>query len=152
MRRIGLIALSALSLSACGKAAATAKSAGEPSAADTLAVAQARFDPAAFDTVRWASDSLRLARGADVFKWACSECHGPQGHGDGGKVTPQGDTLRPPDFHAADWRLAGDTTEVERKVFTGNVRGMPHWGLRRMEYRDVDAVAHYVLTVLHPAK
>ncbi len=124
----------------------------QPTSTDTVALAQAEFDPAAFDTVKWASDSLRLARGADVFKWACSECHGPQGHGDGGKVSPQGDTLRPPDFHARDWRLASDTTEVERKVFTGNVRGMPHWGLRRMEFRDVDAVAHYILTSLHPAK
>ncbi|HEX9106519.1 MAG TPA: c-type cytochrome, partial [Longimicrobiales bacterium] len=88
---------------------------------------------------------------ADVFKWACSECHGPQGHGDGGKVTPRGDTLRPPDFHRGDWHLAGDTAAVEKKVFTGNVQGMPHWGLRRMEYRDVDAVSHYILTVLHRA-
>ncbi len=151
MRRFGLIVLSAATIAGCGKAGPASKAAGEPSAADTEAVAQARFDPAAFDTLRWASDSLRLARGADVFKWACAECHGPTGHGDGGKVTPRGDTLRPPDFHDAAWRLAGDTEAVRRKVFAGNVRGMPHWGLRKMEARDIDAVAAYVLTVLHPA-
>ena len=151
MRRIApIVPILLLAATACKPA--QSQKGSPPSATDTVAEAQAEFDPAAFDTVRWASDSLRLARGADVFKWACSECHGPQGHGDGGKVTPQGDTLRPPNFAAPDWRLARDTTEVERKVFTGNIRGMPHWGLRRMEFRDVDAVAHYVLTVLHPAK
>lgn len=149
MRRIGLIVLSVAALAGCGRARGNPNARGEPSAADTEAVAQARFDPAAFDTVRWASDSVRLARGADVFKWACAECHGPQGHGDGGKVTPRGDTLRPPNFHDAAWHLAGDTDAVRQKVFAGNVRGMPHWGLRRMEPRDIDAVAAYVLTVLH---
>ena len=150
MRQLALVLLAAGAVAACQKA--KSESAAQPNPADTVAVAEAEFSPAVFDTVKWASDSLRLARGADVFKWGCAECHGPQGRGDGGKVTEQGDTLRPPDFHAPNWRLAGDTTEVERKVFTGNVRGMPHWGLRRMELRDIDAVAAYVLTVLHSSK
>ncbi len=143
MRRLGLLAL-ALALGACQNAKS-----GEPSSADTVAVAQAQFAPAAFDTVHGASDSVRLARGADVFKWGCAECHGPTGHGDGGKVMPNGDTLRPPNFHDAAWRLAGDTEGVRKKVYSGNVRGMPHWGLRHMEVRDIDAVTAYVLTVLH---
>jgi mono/diheme cytochrome c family protein len=148
MRRIALlvvIAASACQQSKSGTAAA-------PTVADTVAVAATRYNPAMFDTVHWASDSVRLARGADVFKWACAECHGPQGYGDGKKVTPKGDTLRPPNFHDAAWRLAGDREAVRRKIYTGNVQGMPHWGLRHIEPRDIDAVSSYILTVLHPAQ
>ncbi len=145
MRRLGILVLT------CA-AAAGQQSKGQagppPNAADTVEVAAAEFAPAAFDTVKWASDSVRLARGADVFKWGCAECHGPSGHGDGGKVV-NGDTLRPPNFHEAAWHLADDTQAVRKKVYSGNVRGMPHWGLRRMELRDIDAVSAYVLTVLH---
>ena len=147
MRRIGLLLLIAAA-TACQKT--NSGSAAAPTVADTVAVALTKFDPAMFDTVHWASDSVRLARGADVFKWACAECHGPRGYGDGGKVTAKGDTLRPPNFHAG-WRLAGDPMGVRRKVYTGNVQGMPHWGLRHIEPRDIDAVSAYILTVLHPA-
>ncbi len=149
MRRLALILLATSAAVACQKA----KSApAQPNAADTVAAAAAEFNPVMFDTVKWASDSVRLARGADVFKWGCAECHGAQGHGDGGKVTEQGDTLRPPDFHQASWHLAGDSVAVWRKVYMGNTKGMPHWGLRRMEPRDINAVAAYVLTALHSSK
>ncbi len=149
MPRLALLLLAAAAVAACQKARSDN---AQPNAADTVAVAEAEYNPAVFDTVKWVSDSLRLARGADVFKWGCAECHGPQGRGDGGKVTEQGDTLKPPDFQQVAWRLAGDTEAVRRKVYTGNTRGMPHWGLRRMEPRDIDAVAAYVLTVRHSSK
>ena len=149
MRRLAALILLATAAAACQKPNAEG---APPSASDTVAVAEAKYDPAVFDTVKWASDSLRLARGADVYKWGCAECHGPRGYGDGGKVTEQGDTLRPPNFHDPSWRLAADTEGVRRKIYAGNTRGMPHWGLRRMEPRDIDAVAAYVLTVLHPGK
>ena len=145
MRRFAILVL------ICGAAAcqkSNTQVGAAPNAADTVQVAAAEFAPAAFDTVKWASDSVRLARGADVFKWGCAECHGPSGHGDGGKVI-NGDTLRPPNFHDAAWHLASDTQAVRKKVYSGNVRGMPHWGLRRMELRDIDAVSAYVLAVLH---
>ncbi len=146
MRRLGTLILIGCAASACQKA--NPQAAASLNAADTVQVAAAEFTPAAFDTVKWASDSVRLARGADVFKWGCSECHGATGHGDGGKVI-NGDTLRPPNFHDVAWHLAGDTQAVRKKVYSGNVRGMPHWGLRRMELRDIDAVSAYVLQVLH---
>lgn len=149
MRRLALLLMATAAVAACQQGQSDN---AQPNAADTVAVAEAEYNPAVFDTVKWASDSVRLARGADVFKWGCAECHGPQGRGDGGKVTEQGDTLRPPDFQQTAWRLAGDTDAVRRKVYTGNTRGMPHWGLRRMEPRDIDAVAAYVLTVLHGSK
>ncbi len=148
MRRLALILLATSAAVACQKANSVP---AQPNAADTVAVAAAEFNPSVFDTVKWASDSVRLARGADVFKWGCAECHGPQGYGDGKHVTEKGDTLRPPNFHLASWHLAADTEGVRRKVYMGNTRGMPHWGLRRMEPRDIDAVAAYVLT-LHGSK
>lgn len=145
MRRL-LVLLLAAGLGGCQKD--RAQSGNALTAADTVAAVKAGFTEAAFDTIHWPSDSLRLARGADVFKWGCAECHGPQGYGNGGKVL-NGDTLRPPNFHDPKWRLAGDTDAVRRMVYSGNVRGMPHWGLRRMDPRDIDAVAAYVLQVLH---
>jgi mono/diheme cytochrome c family protein len=148
MHRTGLLVLAVVAAIA-GCRSRDAAPAAEPSSADTVAVAQAAFDPAVFDTIHWPDEAARLARGGDVFRWGCAECHGPQGHGDGAHVTERGDTLRPPDFADPSWRLAADTETVRRRIFTGNMQGMPHWGLRRMEARDIDAVTDYVLTVLH---
>lgn len=116
--------------------------------ADTVAAALATYDPAAFDTIRWESDSIALARGSDVFKWACAECHGQGGAGDGSFVNEQGDTLRPPSFLRPTWRFAGDHDGLRRQVFAGNAQGMPHWGLVKMLPRDIDAVTLYILKEL----
>jgi mono/diheme cytochrome c family protein len=111
-------------------------------ARETAAAAQ-EFDPAAYDTVTWASDSAAIARGADIFKWVCAECHGERGLGDGGRVI-DGDTIRPPSFHQEDWAFADDPSALHRKVFVGNTLGMPHWGLRQMRPRDIVAVERYI--------
>lgn len=107
------------------------------------AEAAREYNPEAYDTVTWASDSAAIARGRDIFKWACSECHGPTGHGDGGRVI-DGDTLHPPDFHQEGWKYANDPDALHRKVFMGNQLGMPHWGLRQMRPRDIVAVEKYI--------
>ena len=58
MRRLALILLATSAAVACQKA----KSApAQPNAADTVAAAAAEFNPVMFDTVKWASDSVRLA-------------------------------------------------------------------------------------------
>ncbi|MFO7892274.1 MAG: c-type cytochrome [Longimicrobiales bacterium] len=101
------------------------------------------YDPAAYDTVTWASDSAAVERGRDIFKWACAECHGETGHGDGGRVI-DGDTIRPPTFHQEDWAYADDPDALHEKVFVGNSLGMPHWGLRQMRPRDIVAVERYI--------
>lgn len=101
------------------------------------------YDPAAYDTVTWASDSAAVERGRDIFKWACAECHGETGHGDGGRVI-DGDTIRPPTFHQEDWAFADDPDALHQKVFVGNSLGMPHWGLRQMRPRDIVAVERYI--------
>jgi mono/diheme cytochrome c family protein len=101
------------------------------------------YDPAAYDTVAWASDTAAINRGRDIFKWACAECHGEAGRGDGGRVI-DGDTIRPPSFHQADWPYADDPDALHRKVFVGNTLGMPHWGLRQMRPRDIVAVERFI--------
>lgn len=123
---------------ACGEAP-------EPQArteADLVAQAAIVYDPAAYDTVTWASHEEAIARGRDIFAWACAECHGPRGAGDGGRVV-DGDTLRPPSFLADDWAY-DDADALHRKVFVGNELGMPHWGLRQMRPRDIVAVERYI--------
>lgn len=110
---------------------------------DIVQNATAEYDPAAYDTVTWASDSAAVDRGRDIFKWACAECHGPEGLGDGGRVI-DGDTIRPPSFHTEGWAFADDPDALHEKVFVGNSLGMPHWGLRQMRPRDIVAVERYI--------
>ena len=119
-------------------------------AQETVLVAQARYDPTMFDTVQWVTDSAHLARGAEVFRWVCAECHGPTGKGDGGAVL-HGDTLHPPSFLQPDWRFANDEEGLRRRIFIGNARGMPHFGLRRMQATDILAVQKYILIELRSA-
>ena len=121
-------------------------------ARDTLAAADAEFNEAAFDTIQWPADNAALARGAVVWKIGCAQCHGLEGRGDARFVNERGDTLRPPSFVAADWRLAQNLAAIRRKIFDGNAQGMPHWGSRRMAYRDIDAVAQYIALGIHAGK
>lgn len=144
MLRLAIAATAVLVGCRSQQASEQAAQAAAPSPADTVQEAIREYDPALFDTVKWASDSLALARGADVFKWACSTCHGPEGRGNGGYVL-NGDTLHPPSFLEPDWRFARDSMGLRRRIFIGNGRGMPHWGLRHMEPRDIVAVQRYIL-------
>lgn len=117
--------------------------------ADSVAMAAAAFDPAAFDTIAWDTPEAAAERGGLVFSISCSKCHGMRGRGDGGFVL-QGDTLRPPTFLGPEWRFADDPMGLRRQIFTGNVAGMPYWGLVGLKYRDVDAVATYITERLRP--
>jgi mono/diheme cytochrome c family protein len=123
---------------------AAAAESSMPPAQDTVLVAEAKYNPAMFDTVQWVTDSAHLARGADVFKWACATCHGAGGKGDGGNVV-NGDTIHPPSFLAPDWRFANDEDGLRRRIYVGNARGMPHWGLRGIQPGDIVAVEKYIL-------
>jgi mono/diheme cytochrome c family protein len=151
-----LICLTVVIAAGCGRNSDPQAKAAEPAppstpAQDTVAWARAQFDPAAFDTIRFSSDSARLARGADVFRWACASCHGPTGRGDGGAVL-NGDTLHPPSFLEPNWRFAHDENGLRRQIFVGNARGMPHWGLRGTQARDIVAVETYILKGLRSAQ
>jgi mono/diheme cytochrome c family protein len=131
-------------MAACGGGGETG---GMP--ADSVALAAALLTPETFDTISWPSDSAALARGAVVWSYSCQKCHGNWGDGDGGFVQ-RGETLRPPSFRAADWRLAGDYEGMRRQVFTGTAEGMPHWGMTALRPRDIDAVTIYVQKALRP--
>ncbi|MFW5951540.1 MAG: c-type cytochrome [Gemmatimonadota bacterium] len=111
--------------------------------ADEVAAAAEEYDPAVYDTVDWPSDSAAIARGRDIYTWACAECHGEEGRGEGGRVI-DGDTLRPPSFRQQDWPYADDPEQLHRKIYVGTELGMPHWGLRRMQPRDIVAVERFI--------
>ncbi|HSM37556.1 MAG TPA: cytochrome c [Longimicrobiales bacterium] len=136
------IALAA-ALIACGSDAAPTPEDQVAAHEDSVMLAEAMYDPAAFDTIGWDSAGAALERGAVVYSYSCSKCHGPVGAGDGGLVL-RGDTLRPPSFLTPDWRFAADREGLRRQVFTGTASGMPHWGFYGLKYRDIDAVAAYI--------
>ena len=146
-----LVTLSALSLLlvGCGPSAeereAEMEAARQQAQADSVMLADEMYDPAAFDTISWESEEAELERGGVVFRYSCRKCHGEEGAGDGGFVQ-RGDTLRPPSFLADDWALERET--IRRRVFSGTAEGMPHWGLYGLNYRDIDAVATYILEEL----
>lgn len=143
----GLILLSALMACNSGadeEAANAAAEAERQAQADEFAAAQASFDPAGFDTVSWETPQEALERGATVFRFSCQKCHGPTGEGDAGFVMG-GDTLAPPSLIGEDWRFMEDLDGLREQVYIGTVDGMPHWGLEGLKYRDVDAVARYIL-------
>ena len=118
-----------------------------PTRADSVGLAIAAFDAAAFDTVSWETPQEALERGGLVFRISCSKCHGDGGRGNGNFVI-QGDTLHPPSFLAADWHLADNPVGLRQAIYSGNVAGMPYWGLVGLKYRDVDAVAQYIVDFL----
>ena len=96
------------------------------------------------DTVVWSSREAELARGKEVFGWACARCHGATGEGDAGGTAESGDTLRPPSFRTPDWRFANDARGLAEYIYTGNEKGMPHWGAQGIQPRDVVALASYI--------
>jgi len=120
-----------------------------PSRADSVAVADSAFDATVFDTIAWEDDEAAIERGGLVFRISCSKCHGDGGRGNGNFVF-QGDTLRPPSFLTSDWQYAEDAEGLRRRIFTGNIAGMPYWGLVGLGYKDIDAVARYITEYLRP--
>ncbi len=118
-----------------------------PTRSDSVEMAMAAFDAAAFDTIQWETAQAAVERGGLVYRISCSKCHGDGGRGNGNFVL-QGDTLRPPSFLAGDWRFAEDPVGLRQAIYTGNVVGMPYWGLVGLKYRDIDAVARYIMDFL----
>ncbi len=139
-----LLLVSTLSLIGTGGCEpASVPDAQEPTRADSVGLALQAFDAAVFDTITWEADTTAVQRGRLVFRVSCSKCHGSSGAGDG-RFALDGDTLRPPSFLADDWRFANAPTELRRYIFSGNVAGMPYWGLVGLKYSDIDAVARFL--------
>lgn len=127
---------------------AARRAAAAQAAADSVEAARAMFDPAGFDTVTWATHDDAIVRGSVVFSYSCARCHGRFGEGDGNFVT-RGDTLRPPDMTVADWRFLDDPDGLREHIYTGTDHGMPNWGLEGLKYKDVDAVAIFLIDGLN---
>lgn len=117
----------------------------DPRAADAVRLADQRFDPAAFDALDPISPETVMERGRIVYEVSCAKCHGAGGQGDGGFVF-RGDTLRPRSFQDPSWEEIHEPMELRRMIFVGTAEGMPHWGIRGLAVRDVDAVARYIET------
>ena len=134
-------------LTACSGGEPPPEAQQTPSRADSVAIAEEAFDSTVFDTLSWETPEAPVERGSLVYRISCSKCHGDVGRGNA-RFVLQGDTLRPPSFLAADWRFAEDPMGLRRYIFHGNVAGMPYWGLVGLKYRDIDAVAEFILRFL----
>lgn len=121
---------------------------GAKEAPDSAALAGAQFDATAFDTIQWKDRSAALERGGVVWRFSCAKCHGMDGRG-GGEVAIAL-KLEVPSIVGAEWRLARDVEGLRRKIFVGTNAGMPNWGLHGLRYRDIDAVATYMIHGLRP--
>jgi mono/diheme cytochrome c family protein len=143
-RSIPIVAAILMGVAACaGQPEATEEVVEGPTRADSVAMAMAAFDSTVFDTITWEGEITPTERGGLVYRISCSKCHGSAGAGDGNFVMG-GDTLRPPSFLAEDWRFADDPVGLRRQIYSGNVAGMPYWGLVGLKYRDIEAVASYI--------
>jgi mono/diheme cytochrome c family protein len=118
--------------------------------ADSLAMAEALYDVAVFDTVSWESDAARLERGALVYRSSCGKCHGSRGGGNGEVAMEFG--LEVPSFESPDWAYRGDIEGLRHRIFVGHEGAMPNWGLHGLKYRDVDAVAAHIAETISPAE
>jgi mono/diheme cytochrome c family protein len=136
-----------LAVAVATTACAGSDSPGRAGEAESVTVAAPALDAATFDTVAWTSGEAALTRGAEVYVWACADCHGAKGAGDAAFVR-DGETLQPPSFLVSDWRYADDSYGLRGKVFEGGETGMPHWGVRRMQPRDIVAVDLYIRETL----
>ncbi len=142
MRGIGLALAVLIGLAACGGGSDADRQMTQE--VDSVALAEAAYDSAAFDTITWESEQKAVERGGVVWAYSCRKCHGERGRGDAGFVL-RGDTLEPPSFLAMDWALAGDPEAIRRAIFAGNAEGMPHWGLVGLGPKDIDAVVKYIM-------
>ena len=127
----------------CESAPPPEEQAQGPGRADSVDIAMKAFDATVFDTIVWETSNTAIQRGGLVFRISCAKCHGDLGAGDGNFVA-RGDTLRPPSFLADDWRFAETPMPLRQYIFSGNVLGMPYWGLVGLGYKDIDAVSRYI--------
>lgn len=119
-----------------------------PDRAAQIAEADEAFSMALFDTIAWASDSIRALDGNVVYSTYCRNCHGSLGRG-GTDYALERD-LAVPSLVAEEWRFADQRDSVLHRVFVGHVQGMPTWGVAGISLREMDAVTHYLLDVLRP--
>jgi cytochrome c len=116
--------------------------------ADSVAQAEAVYDPAVYDTISWENDGERWERGGVVWSFTCQRCHGADGKGQGADAV--GFDIEVPDLTSADWELAGDVEAIRHVIFVGHDSEMPSMGIVGLSYKDTDAAAHYINDLLLP--
>ncbi len=116
---------------------------------DSVNLASAAFDSTVFDTIVWKKKGDDMDRGSLVYGVSCTKCHGATGAGVQ-NIVFRGDTLHPSSFLTPDWKFAEDAVGLRKAIFVGDASGMPHFGVIGLHYRDVDAVARYVVDYLRP--
>ncbi len=110
--------------------------------------ASARFDLASFDSITWASDTVRALQGNVVWASYCRNCHGSVGRSDTDYAASRG--LDVPSLVEPGWRFEGRRDSVLHRIFTGHASGMPTWGVAGITPREMDAVSYYLLEILRP--
>jgi mono/diheme cytochrome c family protein len=119
-----------------------------PDRAAQVERADSLYSPALFDTVTWASDTVRALEGNIVYSAQCRDCHGPLG--EGGTEYARARELAVPSLVEPGWEHEGDVDAVRRQIFIGHPEGMPSWGIGRVSPRDIDAAAYYIIAALRP--
>ncbi|MGD2153709.1 MAG: c-type cytochrome [Gemmatimonadales bacterium] len=152
MRGILALTLPCLTLfafAACGGESAADREARIRAArADSVRMAEEAFDATVYDTVTWENTDARIQRGAIVWRASCEKCHGAEGRGDGEGAQQLG--LEVPSFLAPEWAYAYEVDSLRHRIFAGLEGGMPNWGLHGLGYRNIDAVAGYINTLVAP--
>lgn len=113
-----------------------------------VTLASAEFSMALFDTIAWESDEVRALDGNVVYASYCRNCHGQLGAG--GTEYAEGRDLEVPSLVEPDWPMAPFRDSVLHRIYAGHAQGMPTWGVAGISPREMDAVTHYLLTVLRP--
>ncbi len=119
-----------------------------PDREEQVARADSLFTPALFDSVTWASDSVRALQGNVVYSTYCRNCHGTLGAG--GTDYARNRDLDVPSLVEEDWRYDGQRDSILHRLFVGHAAGMPTWGVAGIDAREMDAVTWYVMEVLRP--
>lgn len=113
-----------------------------------VARADSAFSMTLFDSIGWASDSVRAFDGNVVYATYCRNCHGTMG--EGGTDYALDRQLDVPSLVESEWRLAESRDSILHRVFVGHASGMPTWGVAGISPREMDAVAFYLTEVLRP--
>ena len=147
-----VLGLALLGLAACGPSdeemAAARQEALRAARADSVAEAELIYDATNFDSISWAHPDSAIARGTVVFRVSCRRCHGADGTG-GGELAVQHE-IEMPDLTVVDWAYADNIDALHHRIFVGHDSEMPNWGLHGLKYRDIDAVARYLLDEFRP--
>ena len=113
-----------------------------------VARADSAFSTGVFDSIGWASDSIRAVDGNVVYATYCRNCHGTLGAGE--TEYARNRQLEVPSLVEPEWRYADSRDSILHRIFVGHAAGMPTWGVAGITPREMDAVTFYLTEVLRP--